>query len=423
MKKICLLSLIFMLFACQKDKIIEIEHKTNGFSSELIATFEIENNGYYFFNSYDMYDHCLEISNGNTKDYYAFDFDNKTYQQINKDEITSNTNNYSTYHTNEKFAILFDTEYKQIDGVSYFNYTYYYQDKEIFKELLSYDVNANGENLLNTYFNEDSNEFYFCLKEKDYISIKKLDGQELIEIKQVDLRVDDYELTDYMKDDNGFVYQYENDNEIMIVRNDNKETISKKVEDYELKAFSMYYEGYLKVYENDTYVKYIMNDDEIIIDKVIDGYQLVTYYTHVDSFLKWYSKDDRVLLMIDDIKIELGQNPKYDIKKDYILASYKENEEEKSIYYDLNTNEKYILSDYIDMNQMYSYQNSYLIYDYSKYNDCPYQFLQFKDKQFEMIELPFDYSVNFEMYLNENQMVFSHEVNNILSIYLVTIHN
>ena len=427
MKKIVLLILLILLTGCLDENIIKVNKTQDGYRSELITTIykdDADDMDYYFCET-DTY--CVtrwfdagnqsETKKINLKTKEVSDYDEKPYQS-----------NDRILYENDEYKIILNTEIKMNDEMTHsISYVEYYYEKNNERHLLVEGISTNYQQEYSyieagTYPSYD--EFVFMIKENDKISIKRIDDGNLIEIDSIPLKYENYDLYDYYRSQDGFVYRYDNDEEILLIQQNQKSIYKKKLDDGSLLVEFYVSNGYPTLkYENDKKIEYYYGeiDKKLIIQKELDGYKWKEYFLDDDySYVLTYKKSGDVRLIINGETYDLPNPSKYYRTNDSILYTSRNVDlgEYQTFYLDLATNQTYMLSEAIEMTDISYYEDYYIVRGYG--NDDLYSVLKFDELTCTMIELPYTWEFK-PQFRFEDKILFVHETQEFISLYILEI--
>ena len=366
MKKILLIIFMIFLFSCEKENIIEVKHTNTGYTSEVLATIKLQDkdnviNGISYLEGKLNLVEYDKKTNMNIE--YSIDLETKeiTQTQTKPKEIKYDdskimiheTNNYKIYSIKEDYGMIYKYYYeKDYESNLIFEYDYYDETK--------YRVE---------WFILDDNVYFFIPKD-EYLSLNEMNGYNLKEIEKIPYNDNGYELVEYVNDSN----------------------------------------GYRLVYKNNTQLKVIDGSDIQYYDLYIDDYEL-NYYSLAKENKFIYSYNGNIKINLDGQIYDLGFNPLYVIKEEYILNNtWKEGQKEKqTIYIDRNTNEEYLFSEYIDFYEYsFYYEDKYYLVKNNDENQT-YSIMKLDNKSATLIDLPFPSTFSYVMSW-ENSVLF-YEIN------------
>ena len=314
MKKIVLLILLILLTGCLDENIIKVNKTQDGYRSELITTIfkdDAEDMDYYFCET-DTY--CVtrwfdagnksETKKINLKTKEVSDYDEKPYQS-----------NDRILYENDEYKIILNTEIKMNDEMTHsISYVEYYYEKNNERHLLVKGISTNYQqeyNYIEAGTHPSYDEFVFMIKENDKISIKRIDDGNLVEIDSIPLKYENYDLYDYYRSQDDFVYRYDNDEEILLIQQNQKSIYKKKLDDGSLLVEFYVSNGYPTLrYENDKKIEYYYGeiDKKIIIQKELDGYEWKEYFLDDDyGYVLTYKKSGDVRLIINGETYDLSE--------------------------------------------------------------------------------------------------------------------
>ena len=260
------------------------------------------------------------------------------------------------------------------------------------------------------------------IKEEDKISINKIEEGQLVEIDSFPLINQGNILYDYYRTSDGLIYRYDNDKEIHLIQQNEEKIYKKELEDGSILTdvfegslgFTLRYES-----EDSIHLIAINNKDELIIPKKIDDYRLKGFQLDKHNIYT-YESNKGIRIVIDDETYDLGNASNYHRSENAILFTRRNVDLNvyQTFFIDLTNNQQYILSEEIEMSDIYYFGNCYIVRGYG--NDDLYSVLKIDGLTCEMIELPFDWE--FKPYsVFKNQIIFVHETKEFVSFYAVEV--
>lgn len=383
MKKILFGIICFLLFGCVDKNVLEIKPIQDGFTSELLAEIQLYNK------DSEHYTYLKNINKLCVNELYTdevdktYEIDLETKEIIEVSNISDNAEDYK-----EKDPIIFNQDFKiYIEFINFgTGYTrIYYQEIEGIKtKLIEHTTNSSDNNRSTFDFStySDGVNFYFLVKENDYLSIKKVIKGGLDEIDQILIHDKGYEL-------------------------ENVDVISDVI--------------HLR-YRNEDSIRFLCGDEEYVLKMNDNGKKLIEYQMNgIQPQLLVYQKDGMTELHLKDEVYDLGYNAEYEIREEYILSTaWKDGFTEKeTIYIDRKTQKRYLLSETVNLvNTSSIAQNVYLSRDLNN-KESPYKILRINKMDITSIELPFTIDFELRYSLGEHTMIFEYQNDKILQYYLV----
>lgn len=427
MKKFLILILAVLLTGCVDENVIQVERTQNGYTSKLIATIEREDAEGMDFYYCDQKAFCVtrwyeEGENETLK----VDLETSEIQKLVMD--VNESNDERVLFENEQYKIILFDRFEKVAENTYDTvYKKYYYEEDGKRHIL-YEGYENIDDsiqysYISTFINYETNELLFFIKEENVISVKKIENGKLVELYSQPIYLGEYSLTDFYKKSSGVVWRYENDDNIKIISNGQEDLYEKELED-NLKLVEFHISAIKPVlkYENDKKIlyKYFENNEEIEILKEIDGYSLKEYRFDKQNVFT-YTKSEDVRLVIDGENYDLSNPAKYILTNDVIIYTTRniDKKEYETYYIDLNTNNEYLLSEAIEMSEVFNFNDKFIVRSYG--NSELYSILKFDGLNCKLIELPFTWEFYPQNIIDNDTIIFSYKTKDMISFYSIEV--